>query len=490
MKKEEYMASDGLEREVRLRYRPLCLQVSLLGEEDADYGPQEPGERFLQAVWNERHLREPMRTVSGKTLSVLSPGTWNVSGGPDFTHAKLMVEGKVVSGDVEIHRVASDWIRHGHPSDPAYRNVVLHGVWQNDRDVEVPGAETLVMSNYLKPSWQRLLWDTEDARYAYAQKVPFGECARRWAALENDVIQRTLAVAGLSRMESRGDALTQAVRERGADQALYEAVFDGLGYKSNRTAFRMLAEQFPLVELLALKDEADREAMLFGMAGLLADPTREPVLPEWVTLLKDLWNRWWSHGAPRLELPWSRSHARPYNSPCRRLAAGLAWLRHTQYAPARWLHACSQTATTPKALLDLLLEPMKGQEQWRGCVDFCHRIRPPADLLGLPRRIDIVGNVILPYLHRRPTMEPASSPTAAAVARDAFLLLPRSQENRLLKEAVQRFFMPPSRCREVVDNLSRQQGLLDIYRRFCLTLDMQCDRCPMAAASDARHEPR
>ena len=43
--------------------------------------------------------------------------------------------------------------------------------------------------------------------------------------------------------------------------------------------------------------------------------------------------------------------------------------------------------------------------------------------------------------------------------------------------------MPPSRCREVVDNLSRQQGLLDIYRRFCLTLNMQCDHCPMADAA-------
>ena len=66
-------------------------------------------ERFLQVIWNERHLRENLTLVNGERLSVLSPGIWNVAGGPDFHDASLLVDGHLVTGDVEIHRRSSDW---------------------------------------------------------------------------------------------------------------------------------------------------------------------------------------------------------------------------------------------------------------------------------------------------------------------------------------------------------------------------------------------
>ena len=94
--------------------------------------------------------------------------------------------------------------------------------------------------------------------------------------------------------------------------------------------------------------------------------------------------------------------------------------------------------------------------------------------------MDIAANVYLPYLHQRGAYSAAQDAVTAQLAREVYLRLPRSQENRLLKEAVQRFFVPPSRSKEVVDNISRQQGLLEIYRRFCLALDMQCNQCPLA----------
>src|SRR5690606_4162642 len=104
-------------------------------------------------------------------------------------------------------------------------------------------------------------------------------------------------------------------------------------YKNHRAAFRALAEAAPLERLLALPGDDDREALLFGMAGLLPDPTRDEVLPEWRDAVAELWQRWWRCGHARLDLDWHSGSARPYNSPQRRLAAGLSWLRQVDYRP-------------------------------------------------------------------------------------------------------------------------------------------------------------
>ena len=54
--------------------------------------------------------------------------------GPDVREAAfLMPSGVVRSGDVEVHLRTSDWVRHGHEGDPAYANVVLHLVWEDQR---------------------------------------------------------------------------------------------------------------------------------------------------------------------------------------------------------------------------------------------------------------------------------------------------------------------------------------------------------------------
>ena len=62
-------------------------------------------------------------------------------------------------------------------------------------------------------------------------------------------------------------------------------------------------------------------------------------------------------------------------------------------------------------------------------------------------------------------------------------MLPR-QGNRLTKEASVRFLTPPSRIRDLVKSTCQQQGLLDIYKNFCLALDNNCALCPFTGKND------
>lgn len=90
--------------------------------------PYPAAERAVQRVWADGRLSLPAKCVSGLTIEVIHPGTWNRLGGPDFLNAEIRIEGERRRGDVELHLRSRDWDYHGHTHDLAFRGVILHAV--------------------------------------------------------------------------------------------------------------------------------------------------------------------------------------------------------------------------------------------------------------------------------------------------------------------------------------------------------------------------
>ncbi len=433
-------------------------------------------ERFLQVIWNERRLSLELHLEDGRELKILSPGTWNVSAGPDFKSAALLIDGHLATGDVEIHRFSSDWMKHGHSSDSMYDNVVLHAVWEDDAPPIRDCIATLVLSRHLHSEWRKLLWDLEDACYPYARQVPLGDCALRWAISSDERVMELLESAGLSRFAAKSSVLMRRAADCGQDQALYEAIFESLGYKNNRSQFLQIAREVPLSTLQSLNSDSERLALLFGYADLLPDATRDVVLPELQPLVSNLWDCWWGLGVhPETRIEWNTAGTRPYNSPFRRIAAGIEMLQATSFRPAEWLSTQGKSSGSTKDLLKRFDALVKSDSLWRSYKDFCHTIRPAANLIGRPRLLDMLANVFLPFLYGM------DEGVSASIARELFIHLPLSQDNRLFKEAVQRFLMPPSRTADLIKTACHQQGMLDIYKNFCIALDNNCQFCPFAS---------
>ena len=159
--------------------------------------------------------------------------------------------------------------------------------------------------------------------------------------------------------------------------------------------------------------------------------------------------------------------------------AGYEMLCACNFAPAAWLRSLSQKCTTPKELLTSFSTLNKPDSPWRPYRDFGHTIKPAADLLGQSRLLDMITNVLLPYLAGLSELESGPDSPGVKLAKRLYLELPRLQENRLTKEAVQRFLIPPSREVDLVKYACQQQGLLNIYNSFCLALDNTCELCPL-----------
>lgn len=434
-------------------------------------------ERFLQVIWNERHLRENLTVASGKRLSVLSPGIWNVAGGPDFHDASLLVDGHLVAGDVEIHRRSSDWFAHHHDADPGYDGVVLHVVWRDDAPPVRADIHTLVLPTCLQEGWEKLLHELDSACYPYARQIPAGNCSLKWAMASNEKVRELLSTAGLARLAAKGQRFARLASDLGCNQALYELIFEALGYKSNRENFLALARALPLERLQAAPNDTAREAMLFGTAGLIPDVTRTPVLRECREYVLQLWEEWWKSGLRAASIQWRLAATRPFNNPCRRLAAGISILKTMDYHPHEWLVRTIGESDSPKKLLSQLHDLNDPANPWRGILDFRRKASPAADLLGHSRLLDMAANVFVPFIYGMSILEEGRA-DMAELARSLYLRLPLSQANRTYKEAVQRFLTPPSRAVDLVRNICQQQGMHYLYENLCRALDNNCAECP------------
>lgn len=93
-------------------------------------------EELLHFIWKFRLFRPfSLCTTANLPLKILHPGEHNLHAGPDFTNGRIVIDNTEWAGTIEIHRLASEWNRHGHHLDKAYNNVILHVVYQFDQEV-------------------------------------------------------------------------------------------------------------------------------------------------------------------------------------------------------------------------------------------------------------------------------------------------------------------------------------------------------------------
>ena len=113
-------------------------------------------EDHIQWLWNKKLLPFPhLKLTDGSELTVVDTGLHNTAErGPDFSQAKVIYDKLQHYGDVEIHLNSSDWYQHRHDTDKRYNKVILHVVYDNDRQVYIQGKElpTLELKQWFSKS--------------------------------------------------------------------------------------------------------------------------------------------------------------------------------------------------------------------------------------------------------------------------------------------------------------------------------------------------
>jgi len=437
-----------------------------------------PPERLLQAIWlHQRLQREQLKTVEGDRVRVLHPGFHNVEGGPDFRDAVIQFgDSTPRSGDVEVDLRSSGWRAHGHDRNPAFKNVILHVVWDSERAGSGSPPMLTLQQALDAPLGELSLWLGSDSARSWPEHLR-GQCCAPLRELSETKLQELLRQAAHVRLQSKAAQFQARARQAGWEQALWEGLFRALGYKHNVWPMQCLAELRPRWSLQK-SDALDLQAHLLGLSGLLpADLTRSQAGAD--GYLRKVWDLWWRERDSFADctLPrdlWRLHGLRPANHPQRRLALASLWSFEGDLAGQieKW---CARVLPERK-LASSLLKSLQVQpdEFWSWhCTFRSARFKKAQPLLGATRVTDLAVNVILPWLWIRGVE--GKNQTIQQDIEARYFAWPPAEDNSLLRLARQRLL--GGRPARVLASAAAQQGLIQIVRDFCEHSNSVCDDC-------------
>ena len=222
--------------------------------------------------------------TNNEPIHIVDPGTHNHLAGPDFFNAKVIIDGQLWAGNVEIHLKSSDWYAHHHETDANYNNVILHVVWDEDANVfrsDNSVIPTLELCNYISQNMlvaYQKLFDKKD--------VQFINCEKDIAHVDAFIFENWLERLYFERLERKSEWVLELLERSKNDweQVLFAMLLKNFGLKINGLSFQSLAEvlEFSTVRKLQA-DILALESVFFGMSHLL---NSEEILDEYYIRLK------------------------------------------------------------------------------------------------------------------------------------------------------------------------------------------------------------
>lgn len=273
-------------------------------------------EVLYQYVWKNKLCGRSLKTVDGRTVEVVYPGLHNTNSGPDFTGAKLKIEGQLWCGNVEIHIRASDWFAHGHDKDRAYDNVILHVVVVNDRQVEIPGRGRIPQTVIAVPeNFFRLF-------AMLAEKISEVKCQNLLKELTPLQVTSWTETLAVERLQQKSQRIIDSVNASNGDwqRATFIALARGLGFGTNADPMEITARSIELKILSHHSDNAMQlEALLLGQAGLL--DMSQHIFDEYYQILcREYMFLARKYGLKPMRREIWKTKLRPSNAPSRRVA--------------------------------------------------------------------------------------------------------------------------------------------------------------------------
>lgn len=274
-------------------------------------------EEIFQLLWANRMLGIPFKLESGEKVRVIDPGILNKDSGPDFFNAKVKIDGKIWVGNIEIHMKASDWHRHGHDSDPAYDNVILHVVALSDTYI-------FRKDNTAIPQMRVQLPENFYRTFAYLTHAsPEIRCGARLPYIDNIRKADWIETLTIERLQYKAGRIEDVLNKTNGDwnSACFLTLARALGFGLNSEPFEMLASSINLNHLRRHSDNIlQMEAIFFGQAGML-DPNIYQADRRYQLMCREyqfLARKYSMH--PISRSMWKFARTRPQNFPFRRIA--------------------------------------------------------------------------------------------------------------------------------------------------------------------------
>ncbi len=232
-------------------------------------------EDLLHYVWKfQKFDQSNLRTTEGEKIIVQKPGYHNHNAGPDFLEAVVKIGDKVWMGSVEIHIKSKDWILHKHQHDKAYNNVILHVVFEHDKEIRYSNSVPIPTLELNKRIQDPLIQKYKELML----NEEWIACAKQFHKIDNLTLISTLDKMLISRIEQKSMRLEGLFQKLNSDwDALtYATIARYFGLNVNAAGFERLIDCTGFEVILKNKHDLFKiEALLFGQSGLLENTKDE-----------------------------------------------------------------------------------------------------------------------------------------------------------------------------------------------------------------------
>ena len=250
-------------------------------------------------------------TTDGKRVEILSVGEHNNNAGPDYSHARILIDGKEWVGNIEIHICSSDWLRHQHHLDKAYDNIILHVVRTADKPIYNSRGELIPQCELHYPSdkdYLTQLFETAQRMDSAISRIGCAEQLLNDPDLLSQGWRKTLLNKRLECKRASIERLLE-ITKGSWEHALYISLARNFGFHTNSVPFEELAINTPLSCLQKHRNNLFQlTALLMGQAGLISDKEHE--LAKEYDFLRNKFGL-----VPMEPSVWKHARLRPQNSP-------------------------------------------------------------------------------------------------------------------------------------------------------------------------------
>ncbi|MCC7520462.1 MAG: DUF2851 family protein [Flavobacteriaceae bacterium] len=227
-------------------------------------------ENFLHYIWlYQLYQKTDLISTSGESIQIEKAGHYTEQSGPDFKNAKIRIQNQLWAGNVEIHLKSSDWYVHHHETDPAYDNVILHVVWEDDMPV-FRRNQTIVSTLELKGRVSAQLLQNFDALFNTPKFwIP---CEKNLKEVDPFVWQHWLERLYVERLHQKTEKINVLLEKFQYDWegVLFVLLAQNFGLNINSEAFYQMALTLDWGVLRKERENTHTlEALFMGQTGLL-----------------------------------------------------------------------------------------------------------------------------------------------------------------------------------------------------------------------------
>ena len=345
-------------------------------------------EEFVQFLWKYGLFeRTGLHTDSGEEIQIISLGEQNQDSGPDFINARLKIGTTTWAGNVEIHLRSADWYVHGHQTDKAYDNVILHVVYQHNRPASRSNGD--IIPTLVMPCPEKIYSNYQEL---VGQKGSM-PCQAKIKRVDPLLLECWLSSLVVERLRQKSEYISRYLQGNSFnwEEALYFSVARSFGFGLNSGPFEQVARSLPLSILSRHRDNPLQvEALLMGQAGLLEEGFLYPGYCE--SLKREYLHLRRKYNLKPLEKHlWKFLRLRPVNFPTIRLAQFAMLILKSEGLLSRIL-TCRE------------IQEMKGiftvhaSEFWNSHYTFDKLSAPKIKTLGEEATFSIIINTVIPFL--------------------------------------------------------------------------------------------